>query len=124
MFYNMACLTVIQYADHLKAILNISILSRDVCNIIINYTIKQKTINFYLQCASMDGNLEIVKYMIKTGAQITADDNEAVFRAYKNNRQIVVKYLCDNKAVLGKRAWEDGIGREFMKSLKLSKIYV
>jgi ankyrin repeat protein len=85
----MAYFWPIQYANHLKAIRNISTIPLDVCNIIAKYIIDQKTINLYLQYASMNGNLN------------------------------VIKYLCQNGAVLGKRAYDDFI----LNNQHLYKIY-
>jgi ankyrin repeat protein len=115
----MAYFWPIQYANHVKAIRNISTIPLDVCNIIAKYIIDQKTINLYLQYASMNGNLNVIKYLCQNGAEITADDNEAVFQAYIYNHQNVIKYLCQNGAVLGKRAYDDFI----LNNQHLYKIY-
>ena len=51
-----------------------------------------------LICASNNGHLEIVKYLIKNGANVHADNDYALRYASNNGHLEIVKYLIKNGA--------------------------
>ena len=48
--------------------------------------------------ASVNGHLDVVKYLHSNGADITADNNYAIGLASENGHLEVVKYLHENGA--------------------------
>jgi ankyrin repeat protein len=94
----------IDYANHLKAIQNISALPRDLCDIITKYVIDPEDISCYLGSASGGGCLEAVKYLFENGADPTARNNFAIIMASSYGHLEIVKWLKDNGAdVSGQR---------------------
>jgi ankyrin repeat protein len=85
----------INYANHLKAISNISALPLDLCNIISRYVIDH-IINIQFIHASKYGHLEVVKFLHKDVNISTYSRNlirDAIHEAIEYGHLEVVKYL-------------------------------
>ena len=54
--------------------------------------------NYALREASYEGHLPVVKYLVEHGADISANDNQAVIYASENGHLPVVQYLVENDA--------------------------
>ena len=89
----------IDYANFLQSIHNIKLIPSYVCNLIVKYSISYSHDIAFLG-ASYFGNLEVVKYLHKNGAEITIQDNLAVKWASGNGHLEVVKYLHKNGATI------------------------
>ena len=61
--------------------------------------------NLAVRYASKNGHLDTVKYLVSLGANITADDNYAVRCASKNGHLDTVKYLVSLGANITPLAW-------------------
>jgi len=67
-------------------------------NYILDLYKKYNNINEFLFCYTRKGHLEIVKYLVKNGADVRAKNDEALKWFVKNKNLNVVKYLVENGA--------------------------